>query len=81
MLGGMMALPAWESLKCSCGGEKFLKAVMLRWHPTGGTTESVGGWLCAECLKAVDMAEMINRSRLLLKQEELKTLQAELKGT
>ena len=81
MLGGMMMLPAWEVMKCECGGANFIRKIGLRWHPTGGTTEAVGGWLCAECLKTVDMAELINRARLLLKQEELKTLQAELRGT
>ena len=81
LLGGIMTLPAWEVMKCECGGANFIRKIGLRWHPTGGTTEAVGGWLCAECLKSVDMAELINRARLLLKQEELKTLQAELKGT
>ena len=80
MLGGMM-LPAWERMKCGCGSEKFLRANMLRWHPTGGTTEEPGGWLCAECLKGVDMADLISRSRLALKQEELRALQEEIKGT
>ena len=79
--GAIMMLPAWERMQCPCGGEKFLRATMLRWHPTGGTTESPGGWLCAECLKPVDMAELINRSRLAMKQEELRVLQAEIKGT
>jgi len=80
VLGGIM-LPAWERMKCGCGGEKFLRSNMLRWHPTGGTTEEPGGWLCAECLKTVDMAELINRSRLSMKQAELIALQAEIKGT
>lgn len=81
MLGDVMTLPTWTRMHCACGGEKFLRSNMLRWHPSGGTTEEPGGWLCADCLKPVDMADLINRSKLVMKQEELRMLQAEIKAT
>ena len=80
VLGGIM-LPAWERMKCPCGGEKFLQATMLRWHPTGGTTQEPGGWLCVECFKPVDMGKLVERSKLELAKEQVRALEAEIRGT
>jgi len=71
-------MPQWSRLQCDCGSEKFLKLVCLRWHPSGGSTEEMGGWECSQCGKSVDMASLITLAKLKQKKAELESLKEEI---
>jgi len=71
-------MPSWETLKCKCKSEIFVKIIGLQWHSNGGTTETPKGYKCESCSKVVTMGEMIQRSKLEMKQKELESLEAEI---
>jgi len=76
-----MTLPMWSRLQCECEGEQFVSLVHLKVHPSAGSTTEFGGYQCVKCGKIVDMGALIQAHRLRQKKQELRAMEAEIKGT
>ena len=72
-----MRIAEFETLKCSCGGEKFVVLSRLKHRPDGGTITEQVGYQCIGCQALVDprvMVQMATRQRAIEDIERLKAI-------
>lgn len=73
----------WETLRCACGSERFVKLYGLRRHPQGGLSEDASGLQCAACQTVADTGVLwqeLRRRNLIEQLHNLETDLAALSG-
>jgi len=70
----------WTKLACECGSDKFIQLHELIFHPSGGTTDKLGGRKCSKCGKEVDQGKLIKQAKRKQAETELKELEQEVKN-
>jgi len=74
----MNNLNTWNNLACTCGSEKFVQMISLRWTNGSGTVATPALYRCAKCNQEVDTAKLIAVLTVKQKKNELDQLEQEL---
>lgn len=67
-----MPIARWKNLAClACGSDEFVQTCVLRYHPSGGTTQDPLKLRCHACQAEADPQKMLLRLRRAELQAEM----------